>query len=292
MESRLHGGVQRQLELVQRFVPNGVRKHLGWNDASAIVAALMRPRRMHFLDSFCGTGRMTLALKIRGFIGYSYDLESSSSQNILSDIGFAILLTWLLDIVSGGVFWCGVVCSTWVFMSRGHTLRTRDNPKGDIRRSDVRMANIMADRSAFMCELCSLRNVFWVVEQPSSSIFFHYTAFRNVLSSLSVGPHKVRRKFIWLGFWGHRLLKPTVLMGIAPWMKHLRKIKRRTHTIPLHYKFGSIRMTSPYKGRRRVFGNTSKNANLKKTQVYPARFCADFADLYKAFDTLRGRRMS
>ena len=282
--------IQKQVDLVQRLVPQDARRHLEWHGTSSIVSALMRPRRKHFLDAFCGTGRLTVALMERGFSGYSYDLESSSSQNILSGVGFAMLLTWLLDVMSGGFFWCGIVCSTWVFMSRGHTLRNRANPHGNTSRSDVAMANIMADRVAFLCELCSLRGVLWVAEQPSSSILFHYVAFKPMLPRVSIRRHRVRRKFIWLGFRGHRLYKPTVLIGIAPWMMHLRKVKRRTATIPLHYKLGSIRKTGPRKGTYRMFGITSKDANLKKTQVDPARFWTDFADLHKAlYDALDKR---
>lgn len=47
-----------------------------------------------------------------------------------------------------GILWASPVCSTWVWMSRGSTGRSAENPLGDITRSAVREGNLMVSRCA------------------------------------------------------------------------------------------------------------------------------------------------
>ena len=271
-----------QMALIKNEISNDVLAHLSWTSDRAIIAALCKHRRKHFLDAFCGTGRMAVSLQSLGFVGHTFDLACSDYQDILSVHGQAMLLTMLLDIMSGGLAWFGIVCSTWVFMAMGHTHRSASQPWGDRGREDVVNGNIMAKYVGVLIELCSLRNVFWLIEQPSSSLILFYKPIRRRVRSVKsrVLGAGVERKFVWLGYFGHRMFKPTVLVGIAPWLRFLVSKKQRTAKIPLHWTRGTVREAGPRAGSFRVHGCKTNAANLKKTQVYPWRFCAEFARLY------------
>lgn len=89
----------------------------------------------------------------------------------------------------------GIVCSSWVAISRGTTLRTPMTPLGDQRHAFVRAGNEMAGRPLFMTTwlwwfscfkyiapwrvallslLIAARGGTFLVEQPGSSLLFHH----------------------------------------------------------------------------------------------------------------------
>lgn len=278
----LPAGLQAQFKLLRHRMPEACQRAVGWHIDSILCQALMKPRRKHFVDAFCGTGHLSLALCRAGFTGHSFDIEASPSQDILSDSGFALLLLWILDIVEGGLAWFGIVCSSWVFMSRGHTKRSRLRPWGDRNRQDIRDANRMCWRTALAIELCILRGVYWIIEQPSTSVIFCYAPLKNIyLKRPAIKGHRITRKFVWLGHWGHPLYKPTVLWGQCPWTAALSSRKVRSSRNPQHWQRSTLRTHGPRKGTWRVHGNRTKKTNLKATQVYPMRFCIEFSGLFK-----------
>ena len=144
----------------------------------------------------------------------------------------------------------------------------------------------MAERAAFLIELCTLRRIWWIIEQPCSTLLFHYPAIRKRLTSrprLNICGHKPRRKFVWLGFWEHKLYKPTVLVGIAPFMLQLNSTKKRKSSAPLHWSHGNLRTSGDRAGTYRVQGSKTDKADLKFTQIYPAAFCRAMADVFLTF---------
>ncbi len=71
-------------------------------------------------------------------------------MNLLTVEGFANALSSCLRLQRGAVCWLGVPCSSFVFLSRGHTRRTQTNPLGNVARRDVASANAIAARVAFL----------------------------------------------------------------------------------------------------------------------------------------------
>ena len=100
--------------------------------------------------------------------------------------GMAIALLLALTIVAGGLAVGGPPCSTWVYMARGHTKRSKDNLLGDRNRHDVVEANILTCFLSKLTQILILRRVLFVWEQPMSSLLFKVPWWKSVLESLGV----------------------------------------------------------------------------------------------------------
>ena len=66
----------------------------------------------------------------------------------------------------GALYNHNMVCTSWVFMNMGTSMRSRMNIMGNERLPYVRDANIMVSRCALICELCIVLGVYFFLEQP------------------------------------------------------------------------------------------------------------------------------
>eukprot|EP00969_Alexandrium_andersonii_P169764 7505406-Alexandrium_andersonii.AAC.1 len=82
--------------------------------------------RLDFVEYFSGAQAITNAFKDKLFAASAYDVKHGEHKNILTDLGFinAVNLVARLKPLTG-MQWHGVVCSTWVQLSRGSTKRSR-----------------------------------------------------------------------------------------------------------------------------------------------------------------------
>ena len=95
---------------------------------------------------------------------------------------------------------------------------------------------------------------------------------------------KWQRRFLWMGHYGHSLLKPTELVGVFPGLDAAwptqRPARRDTSS--------AYSQRRDKQGRKRVAGK----AGLKATEHYPAAFCDATARLIKNQLQLRTRPCS
>ena len=165
-------------------------------------------------------------------------------------------------------------------MSRSHTKRSLRLPKGDCSRQDVRRANLIVDRVAFLINILSFRKVYWIMEQPLNSLLWVMPAITRAKKKCKVRKLGWKRRFLWLGHYGHSLWKPTELVGVFPGMETAWPTKR----LPKRDTSSAYRQYVDSKGRRRSTGL----AGLKATEHYPPAFCEATALLIKAqFDIVR-----
>ena len=280
----------REIELIKLLdasVPQGTKRILRWKHDTDIMHTLRHTiRYRRWADVFCGTGGMSAAFMRRTHSpGASLDLSLSKKHNIVSDEGFALFITAFLELVPMAMAVIGLPCSTFVFMSRGTTKRHASNAwVGDESVARVRLANIIARRIVILCRVLTLRLVQYVIEQPMTSCFFKMQCFHTFCAMKpKLGRHglQLKRKFVWLGHWGHNIPKATVLWGSARALKHLVCKKPN---IPATASSSVVRKGSWkwiwFRGkwiqRRRVSGVPRK---LKQTQVYPTAFCEEVARL-------------
>ncbi len=161
---RPHELQKRELALVQlldKELAETTKSHLHWHGPSEILHALRHTVRFrHWADMFDGVGGVGAAF-IRGGLasGTALDLSLGGAlHDVTSDIGFAAFLIAALELVPFGLAVIGLPCSTFVFLSRGTSKRHRTNRwLGDVSRSDVRAANIIAERVVVICEVLLLR---------------------------------------------------------------------------------------------------------------------------------------
>ena len=90
-------------------------------------------------------------------------------------------LQYVLRLRAGALLMCGLPCSLHVWLSRGTSGKSRENPRGDCDGFTASMkktmeANMIACRFALIALVCLVRQVWWVTEQPSSSVA-HYLEY-------------------------------------------------------------------------------------------------------------------
>ena len=253
----------------------GVRQVLKWGCRTDVRAAVQAVRARHFVEWFCGTGALTTACSQLGLLVSWYDCTLDSiKMNLLTNSGMAAAILLSLSIVVGGTAWFGVPCSTFVFMSRGHTKRSRRKPKGNVKRKDVRQANLIVERVSFLIKILAKRKVYWIMEQPLNSLLWYMPAIKQARRDYQVNKLNWQRRFLWMGHYGHALWKPTELVGVFPGLGTAWPTKRP----PKRDSSSAYSQWRDKQGRKRVAGK----AALKATEHYPADFCHATAQLVKA----------
>ena len=228
---------------------------------------------LHFAEIFAGKAAVSRALAAQGFRGRCMDKEYHHGHDMLKPMGLLLVLSTALEILPGGVFWCAPPCSSWVFMSRGSTGR-HVLIEGDALNPGVVMANAIVERLVLLLEILTLRGVYWIIEQPASTVMWLYPAMRNCLQR-----HGLREPvYLEMGSYGGRSVKPTHLIGTAPYLQHLR---RSCSGIQLQRFSGEGVVTTTAirdaSGKKRPHGT----AELKGTQAYPEGFGARHATLFR-----------
>ena len=270
-----------QKEIVEHLLGPKMMKKAGWDIASALDMALMAPRLNHSGEVFCGLGIIFAQCVRLGLSSFYFDLDIGGQRhNILTGMGLLFLVQNLLTVMSGGCVWFGIPCSTWVWIARGHTHRTKANINGNTDRQDVCQANRMVGIIAMLLDLLVLRGVFYVIEQPSTSlVWFHKNLRNHFRSKPKVHNAMLKKHHVWLGFFGHHVFKSTSLVGIFPPLTTI--YSRREKSTNLKKKIAwrkTVAKSGPKKGEMRVSGGK----DLKSTGRYPRKFGRVVAELIRS----------
>ena len=287
---------RRICKLLYAGVDRDVLEYLGWLEPDRLLLALRSPRELQFVEFFGGCGEVTAAFYRIGFQrGRCLDLVFD--DNILTVDGYARFLLVALRLQECGFGWLSPPCSNFVWMSRGVHLRSRSCPWGARYREDVREANIIVVRCLLVIKLLTLRLVFWITEQPLSSCMYRLPPFWSfLLSCPAIRGVRCMRKFLWLGFWGGPVPKPTELWGVCPCLEML--VSKRPKLLPRGNKHAW--KTTTQKTIRRgnknavVFRVYGVRKNMKNTQEYPRAFAQRLAELvmkqHCLIESIRQRR--
>ena len=79
-------------------------------------------------------------------------------------------LQYALRLKAGALLFGGLPCSLQVWISRGTSGKSREQPRGKTDLPCVANANKIAARYAMIILVCLARQVWWLTEQPSSSV--------------------------------------------------------------------------------------------------------------------------
>jgi hypothetical protein len=270
----------QQKDIVKSLLgPKSLRK-AGWDTDRALEMDLIAPRWRHCGEVFCGWGIVFACCVRLGLSSFYYDLDiGGRCHNILTASGLLFLIQNLLTVMSGGCVWFGIPCSTWVWIARGHTHRTKANVNGNTQRQDVCQANHMVGIIAMLLDLLVLRGVFYIIEQPSTSlVWFHKKLRDHFRSKPKVHNALLKKHHVWLGYVGHHVFKSTSLVGIFPPLTTIYSQKR---TSLLGGKIAwrkTVAKSGPKKGELRVSGTK----DLKATGRYPRKFGRAVAELIRS----------
>ncbi len=202
------------------------------------------------------------------------DMEYSTLHNVLTPVGLLCMLRTVLDLRPGAVFWAAPPCSSWVFLSRGSTGRHLQI-EGDFCQRGVVAQNALIERLILALELCTLRGVVWVLEQPASSCLWRHPAMLECMQRHGLSP--------WLldmGAFGGTSQKPTRLVGTAPYLGTLTQ--RCCPGLKLRLQIEGVQTTTRWEdhdGKKKCQGT----AALKGTQQYPEGWGAAHAVAYHSW---------
>ena len=127
-------------------------------------------------ELFAGVASVTAGMRAQKLTCIPYEIKPSEHMDMLSCTGFGLALTLVLrmGMAGRGLLWMAPVCSSWVFMSMGTTMRTRWTPEGDSSVECVRKGNLMVCRCVLLAALAHAMNLTWIIEQPSSSVMVYH----------------------------------------------------------------------------------------------------------------------
>lgn len=229
---------------------------------------------LDFGELFAGQGAVSSSLAALGYRGRALDRERCPDMDMLRPLGMAIALRVALSIRPGGCMWLAPPCSSWVWLTRGSSGRNV-TVEGDVTLASIVAQNAIAERVALILAVLTGRGVYWIVEQPASSVLWDYPAMRRCLTE-----HGLKHPTVMdMGAFGGSSVKPTHLWGTAPYLGELA----RTCSAPerLQLRLAGVQTTlrsTDAQGRRRCQGT----ADLKGTQAYPWGFGAAHALAFSA----------
>lgn len=178
----------------------------------------LRPTHRHLdiVEVFCGEAELSKAFQLEGMQVKSFDLCRSPSHNLATTVGFLLVLQSILELRVGGVLWGALPCSSWVYVSRGTSKRSKESPMGDVSQRSVREANLLTSRFVLLLLVAVARGAQWCVEQPQSSLLFLHNRFKLVFQMATDGlmPALTTSRF-WMGGYGAFSAKPSVCVGDA-----------------------------------------------------------------------------
>ena len=218
-------------------------------------------RDLDCLDFFAGLQAVTKAWLQRGWRAQPFEIKLGGvAHDLCSGPGFITALIFVLRLKTNGFSSWGTVCSSWIWVCRSTSQRSKENPLGDVTKEFVRIGNQMVARMALLLLVLEARGCCWILEQPASSLM----AFHPYLSWLFDNHANVFECRTSMGGFGAPTRKPTVLRSNRWWVSRLH---RRAPALP--ESTTTIKSVCPITGRLQVTGNKNE---LKVTQVYPPAY--------------------
>ena len=177
---------------------------------------------LQFAEGMSGCQQMSRTFRKADLRGVALDKRYDKCLDVTTINGFAIWLCVIRRLAARGLFWFGVECKTWVWINRATWKRSKEEPEGDVEKTEVQEANTVMERFAFLALLLNLGNRPWVVEQPVSSLFPHALVIKILFGVLGVITIRVDH-----GSYDEddAPVKPLKLMGgDTPWLPQVARL--------------------------------------------------------------------
>ena len=154
------------------------RRRLAHYGAPAVLFAVLiylsrlgPPQRdLDLVELFSGAGALASAFSEHSMNSEQFDVCHDPLHDIRRVSGFLKAVQLVLRLKVGALLWAGTPCSTWVWISRSSTGRSRGNPLGRTDQHSVSDANVTVSRVALLVLLAVARGACWAIEQPASSL--------------------------------------------------------------------------------------------------------------------------
>ena len=171
----------------------------------------------------------------------------------------------------GGFVHFAPPCSSFVWVSRNSTKRSRANPVGDESIVGVRMANLIVARVIVLCLLAMKRGIHFMLEQPASSLMRKMPVFQKVARHFNIFEF-----FTWMGMFGSPTPKPTKLWSGSEWLCEVTRKLERSMFKHIEPNTKTYTRYTDSNGKIRTKGTKS----MKASQQYPDGYGKELARLY------------
>jgi hypothetical protein len=133
-------------------------------------------RDLDCLELFAGAGELHKQFNSAGLKGVGIELHAGPGpeHDLTTPIGIVRAIQLVLRLKIAGLLWNGMPCSTFIFLNRGTSKRSRQCPLGSEQVPSVATANLLASRVAILIMLAAARSAVWITEQPASSVLEHH----------------------------------------------------------------------------------------------------------------------
>ena len=158
------------------------RRVLSWQLPTAwvalVVAALhaSTARELDGLEVFAGTKHLTAGCRSHGLLFGTIEVEDGADQDVLTPAGLAKTISFLCRVKTRGLLWLRIPRSSWVTVARSKERRYFFHPEGNTNNEYTSRHNQLAEVGMNLAWLAYCLGVFFVIEQPSSSVLFFLVA--------------------------------------------------------------------------------------------------------------------
>ena len=226
-------------------------------------------RNLDLIDLFAGKARIARWATLAGLHAIAIDKLYGGHMDILTPVGLALIILLVLRIKVGGLLAAGPQCSSWVWLCRKVTKRSKENPLGAKSNQSVLDGNATNSSMALLCYLGSLLSWDWLIEQPKSSLFFETPLMLAVRQTANVSTCSLQ-----LGSFGHATEKATILMGTNNIVQKLKNEEPKAQ---------AKRRKDSRKKRQVVKKKPSQKKVAKKpaslVQIYPVQYALAICQL-------------
>ena len=244
---------------IMDLVPRAIREVLGVLELPLVVL-----RNLDLVELFAGRARITRWATCAKLIAMPIDRTHCPHMDILLPDGLAIAVVSVLRTKPGGLVFAGPQCSSWIWMTRKVTKRTKHIILGDTSVACVQEGNEVNRCVVLLCYLAWRLGVYWVVEQPQATLFFETQMMQHLISESAAKTVSIN-----LGDYGHETVKPTRLVGTAPMLDELKAAtpaRLRPTTGKRKRLFVAVRRED---GKVRIHG---RKEAMRASQAYPIKF--------------------
>ena len=138
--------------------------------AHPVLGSFVEYPRQDFAEYYSGKMEITKRFWEDGSFALPFDISYDSTyMNMVGDDGFVYALVMALNCIDGGASVMAIVCSSYVYINRATSGRSRHAPLGNTHLEYVASSNVMGSRTVLLMFLFAAIGAFCILEQPKGS---------------------------------------------------------------------------------------------------------------------------
>ena len=242
--------------------------------------------QLDFIEWYSGVGQIRDAMLRRGYAACGFDIgEDRCYEDFTSACGMLAAIQLFRALRYGGAHHWATVCSSWIWMSRGSTLRSDVFPlgfqkDGKKRCRSVAQGNLMVSNMSLFLLWSLAKRCLWIVEQPGSSLMWQHPRMQQVkkaVNSMCDKTFKYTSVETTMGAFGAPTVKPTHLHSCSDCLLSLARTLTGAERDAIRAQCTEEVVTKLDDGR------VAGGPDLKGTQEYPRGYGEACADVLEAF---------